>query len=163
MAINYAIDASSVINLNNAGALETVCRLTRCRFWLSPIVLGECQPSCAAALLALKEVGAIGFIDDAKVPTDLFLSLLADHDLGEGETESIAVSKALDFHLCCEDRKARKLAEEVLGPEAVIGSVKLLRWCVEEGLLPCDGAFNCFGEMKKAGGFLPEMAQRYFC
>lgn len=163
MAVNCAIDASSVINLNNAGALPTICKLKRCRLWLSPIVVSECEPTCAATILQLQQTDAIGFVDDDKVPGELFLSLLSEHELGEGETESIAVSKTLGYQLCCDDKKARAVAEEILGPSSVVGSLRLLRWCVEEKLLACTRAYEIFIKIKATGGFVPQTPQEFFC
>jgi predicted nucleic acid-binding protein len=105
----------------------------------------------------------IGFIDDAVVPTAIFLKLLADHELGEGETESIATCVALGYGLCCDDKKARFLGETVLGKKRITGSIRVLRWCVEEKLILCGEAFNFFGVMRSAGGFLPKMPQVFFC
>jgi predicted nucleic acid-binding protein len=162
VAVNYAIDASSVINLNNVGALTLATKLANCKFWLSPIVVGECGPTCAADLLALRAAGAIAFVNDDAVPTQLFLSLLAEHQLGEGETETIAVCLALGYKLCCDDKRARTLAEGILGQNSVIGSLRILRCCVEQKLILCKEAFALFEAMRSAGGFLPKTAQTYF-
>ena len=161
--MNVILDASSVINLDNVSALDAACRLVRCRFWLTPLVVGECQPSSAAKLLELKTAGALGFVDDTAIPTELFLSLLAEYDLGEGETEALSVCHVLGYDLCCDDKRARRLANEILGDQRVIGSLRVLRWCVEEAFLDCTSAFQLFQGMRAAGGFLPRVSRPFFC
>ena len=163
LAVNYLIDASSVINLQNADAIDIVCRLRRCHFWLSPLVVGECEPTCAARLFKFQIDGALHFVDDSQIPTDLFLTLLAEHELGEGETESIAVCHALDYDFCSDDKQARLLGQKVLGSARVIGSMRLLRWCVEVGIVDCSEALRLFRAMHTAGGFLPQTNRSYFC
>lgn len=161
--VNYVIDASSIINLRNVGALGTVCRLTRAEIWISPIVFGECEVSCAAEIMALHARGAIHLIDEALIPSETFLDLLAEHGLGAGETESIAVSKELGHSLCCDDKQARQLGASVLGKSRVVGSLRLLQFCVVEALLSCTDAFSQFSGMKAAGGFLPSLPESFFC
>ena len=162
-AVRIVTDASSIINLHTVGALDVVCGLSRCHLWLSPAVVGECQPSCAAKLLDLKAHERVGFVDDTRVPADLFLKLLVEHKLGEGETKLIAVCLVLGYHLCSDDKRARSLAKQILGGNRVVGSLRLLRWCVEEGLIDCAEAFRLFREMRSGGGFLPDTARPFFC
>ena len=161
--MNFLLDSSSVINLHNADALGLVARLERCRFWLPPMVVGECQVGSAAALLELQATDAIGFLDDDMVPTEVFLELLERHDLGNGETECIAICQINGHGLCCDDRKARELARALFGPDRAIGTIRVLRWCVEEGLIDCQGAHALFRGMVGAGGFLPPIDRSFFC
>jgi len=127
------------------------------------MVVSECQVGSAAAILALQAADAVGFLDDDIVPTDLFLDLLAEHDLGDGETECIAICRINGHGMCCDDRKARELARALLGQGRVIVTIRLLRWCVEEGLIDCQQAFALFRTMRAAGGFLPPTQQEFFC
>jgi len=161
--VNFLLDSSSVINLHNADALGLVIQLKRCRFWLPPMVLSECQVGSAAALLELQATNAIGFIDDDIVPTELFLELLERHDLGDGETECISICQINGHGLCCDDRKARELARAMFGPDRVIGTIRVLRWCVEERLIDCQNAYALFRSMRSAGGFLPPAERSFFC
>jgi predicted nucleic acid-binding protein len=163
VVVNYAVDASSVINLNNAGAFELACRLTRCKLWLSPIVVGECDPRSASIVAVLREAGIISFVNTSEVPGGLYLDLLSKHRLGEGETECIAVCAALGYALCSDDRRAREVGGYMLGAERVIGSLRILRWCVEERLVACNIAYDRFLEMVKLGGFLPPTPEAFFC
>lgn len=161
--MNVLLDSSSVINLHNAGALALVSRLKRCRFWLPPMVVSECQVGSAAAILELQAADAIGFLDDDIVPTDRFLELLELHELGDGETECIAICELNGHMLCCDDRKAREAASTLFGQDRVVGTIRVLRWCVEEGLADCGQAHDLFRSMRAAGGFLPNTDRTFFC
>lgn len=161
--MNLLLDSSSIINLFNAEALDLVSGLTRCRFWLPPMVISECQVGSAAAILELQAQGSVGFLDDDIVPTEDFLALLEEHDLGDGETECIAICRINGYSLCCDDKKARELARNVLGADRVVGTIRLFRWCVEDSLLNCAQAFDLFRLMRSSGGFLPATSQEFFC
>ena len=163
MILNFVIDASSLINIDNTKGLQIVCKLQCCKFWVSPIVIGECQPSCAAIIIDLQEKGVIHFVQDDQVPTGLFLELLSEHQLGAGETEAITAAHALGFGFCCDDRQARILGKNILGDDHVIGSLRVLKWCVEEDWINCARAFELFNTMKESGGFLPATPNTYFC
>ena len=47
------LDSCSVINLVHAGALELVCSLNGIEWWLTPLVVDESGPTCAAVMLDL--------------------------------------------------------------------------------------------------------------
>ncbi|WP_188644017.1 hypothetical protein [Tsuneonella deserti] len=157
------VDSSSVINLFNADALKLFCRLARCEFLIPPLVFGECAPSCASSLLELRDEGCVEFLNDTEIDADRYLELLGRYSLGAGETECIAASVDNDFRVCCDDRKAREAAAEMIGQDRVLGTVRLLRWCVEDEIADCGEAFRLFGEMKGKGGFLPNTPQAFFC
>src|ERR1700722_19052167 len=89
--VDLITDASSIINLANAAALKIVAAVPGLTICVSPLVVGECGPTCAAELLALQDKGAIRFVDAEEISSELFLSLLDAHDLGEGETECLAL------------------------------------------------------------------------
>jgi len=161
--VNVIIDACSIINLSNADALDVTCRLAHCRFWVCPGVIIECRAELAARLFALNAEGVIGFITDEEMPATRVLELLDQHGLGAGETESIAACEARNYALCSDDGPARRLAGQLLGPLRVTGSLRLLRWCVEEQLVRCEAAFGLLGIMLARGGFLPSVPQEFFC
>lgn len=158
------VDSSSLINLFNADALEIFCAINRCSFFVPPLVMGECDGQCAEALLSLREHGCLDFIDDTSVDADNYIELLDRLRLGAGETECIAVATTShDIAICCDDLRARNKATDVLGADRVIGSMRLLRWCVEDTILKCDEAYKAFNVMREKGGFLPDITQSFFC
>src|SRR5271166_3933372 len=137
-SVDCIIDASTLINLDNARALDVVTTLSFCRFYVSPAVVVECQPTGAARIAQLAQDGRLGFVDPSDVPAEAYLSLLAAHDLGEGETECIALALFRPFVFCCDDGKARRVAASLIGSERVIGSLRLLKWTVEKGILSVE-------------------------
>ncbi len=155
-------DASSIINLANAEALDAVTALPNRTICISPLVISECEPTCAAELLRLQQDGRIRFVDPKEISSEVFLALLEEHDLGEGETECLALLQMYDYVLCCDDDKARRIAVSLVGVERVVGSLRLLKWTVEDGICTGDIAFELYERMKAAGGFLPEIAREWF-
>jgi predicted nucleic acid-binding protein len=160
--VDLIIDASSVINLDNAGALELVARLRERTLWLSPLVVGECEPTCAAEILRLVEQGLIRLVNAQNISAEVFLDLLQTHELGEGETECLALCLGHPYVFCCDDSKARHVGVQLLDEPRVIGSLRLLKWCVGEGLATAEIAFSLYKAMNDAGGFLPNIAPEWF-
>lgn len=161
--MRYVLDSSSIINLFNAGALALLCQLEEHDFFIPPMVVGECHGECAAELLTLRDAGCVSFINDDVVDADQYLALLEAHGLGAGETECMAVAASDDYHVCCDDKKAREAAAALIGQQRVTGTLRLLRWCVEAFVIDCAAAFQAFVTMKNSGGFLPDTPQSYFC
>lgn len=158
-----AIDASSLINLSNAEALELTLGLPDREFLISPLVAGECHVECVAEIIRLTHFCPITLISDDQLDAELYLSLLADHELGAGETECITLCQSTDNMLfCCDDRKARQIAIASIGQDRVIGSLRLLKWAVEAGRTTSNGAYQTYMNMKAAGGFLPSLDQAWF-
>ena len=162
--MNVLIDACSLINLTNAGALSSVLSLNGYRLAVGPLVLGECHGDAASEIAAAYSANLLDLMDSDHVPVDHYLELLDLHDLGEGETECIAVANiTAGSIICCDDRRARRIAKQHLGAARVIGSLRLLKWCVDEEILNCDEAHAFFLAMRAAGGFLPVMEHDFFC
>lgn len=161
--MRFVIDACAIINLFNAGYLELACHLPRCEILVTPIVLGECSTDCAAEILRLHAAGHISFVDDDLIPVERFLELVGDNDIGDGEVEAIAVCELHGFGFCSDDGKARTLATGLIGKENVVGSLRLLRWLVEDGEKQCTEAFDAYLVMLRQGGFLPPLNSDFFC
>jgi predicted nucleic acid-binding protein len=157
------LDSSSIINLFNAGVLTLLCQLEDHDFFVSPMVVGECHGECAVELVTLRDNGCLTFIDDGAVDADQYLDLLEAHGLGAGETECMAVAASDDYGVCCDDWKARQAAANLVGEARVVGTLRLLQWCVQEFVIDCGEAFATFISMKELGGFLPDMPQTFFC
>lgn len=157
------LDACSIINLVNATGLEACAGLERCELYVGPIVFGECSEGSAQELISLINSGRILQLPDDEIPIDTFLDMLAEHNLGEGETECIAGASISDFIVCSDDGRARYIGRTLLGQNRVIGSARLLKWCVEEDILICTEASSHFSIMKDMGGFLPTLADAFFC
>ncbi|WP_264610528.1 hypothetical protein [Sphingobium sp. B11D3B] len=157
------IDACAAINLHNCGKLAVVCGLPNTEVALSPIVVSECGLDCAAAIIALQAEGSIHFVPDEEISPDRFLELVTDHDIGDGELESISICEATDRAFCTDDAAARRLATNLLGAPRVMGSLRLLKLSVEASLLMCTDAFEGYNKMRDCGGFLPDVPSDFFC
>lgn len=155
-------DASSIINLSNAGALGVVTLLPGIRICVSPLVVGECEPTCAAELLAHKECSTVHFVDPNDISSERFLELLEAHELGEGETECLVLLLGGNFTFCCDDNKARQVGIALTAQEKVVGSLRLLKWAVSSHLCTAEDAFEYYQRMKSAGGFLPDVTVDWF-
>lgn len=157
------IDACAAINLHNCGKLAVVCELPNTEVALSPMVVSECGLGCAAEIIALQAAGRIHFVPDEEISPDRFLELVADHDIGDGELESISVCETTDRAFCTDDAAARRLATNLLGAPKVMGSLRLLKLSVEASLLKCTEAFAGYEQMRDSGGFLPVLDNDFFC
>ena len=160
--MDLIIDASSIINLANGNQLTTACQLQGYQFWLSPNVLNECGPRNAGVLSALLGDKRIRKFNADLIDADEYLTLLAQYELGAGETECIVICRRNNIDLCCDDGRARRIASELIGEDRVVGSLRVLKWCVGEGLITAEAAFDCYQHMKTAGGFLPSVELRWF-
>lgn len=161
--MNVVLDACSVINLTNVGALGHVLALAQCRLAVPPLVLAECNVNAVEQVAVAEADGLLDYINDDDVPADRYFDLLDELKLGEGETECIAIAEQEDFTVCCDDKRARTKAKALVGDDRVIGSLRLLKWCVEEATMTCDEAHGYALQMIEAGGFLPNMQHEYFC
>jgi predicted nucleic acid-binding protein len=123
----------------------------------------ESGPTCAAVTLQLQQRGLINFLDDDQIDAERFLALLDAHRLGAGETECVAIAADTDHYVCCDDRRARTMAAGIIGAKRVFGTVRVLRWCVEQRLIDCTEARRLLRVMRESGGFLPDTPQTYFC
>jgi predicted nucleic acid-binding protein len=158
--VKYIIDACSLINLHNGQGLGLVLALARSSLEVGPIVIGETGKEIEEVLRAS---GKVTFLDDSAVPAAAYLSLLATHGLGEGETEALALAQHYGLTLCSDDRKARKVGQKLLGENRIVGSLRLMRWCVEEDLCKCTRAYETSVAMRDHGGFVPALPQEFFC
>lgn len=162
-AVRLLIDACAAINLYNCGKLAIVCGLPNTEVALSPIVVSECGLHCASEIISLQAAGRIHFVSDDEISPDRFLELVTDHDIGDGELESISICETTDRAFCTDDAAARRLATNLLGATRVMGSLRLLKLSVEASLLICTDAFAGYNQMRDCGGFLPDLPSDFFC
>lgn len=157
------LDSCSVINVVHAEALGLICSLPEIDWWLPPMVVNECGTGCAGPILEAHQNGQLHFCNDDQVDSEQYVDLLLAHSLGEGETECIAIARSADFAICCDDRRARRVAAALIGDDRVFGTIRVLRWCVEAQLIACGEAKALLTQMRARGGYLPDMAQEFFC
>jgi predicted nucleic acid-binding protein len=153
------IDTCSIINLINSNLASEVLGDENFTFVIGPAVRLELSKE-SSQLPELAELEQRGLLKYYNKPIDITLigSLFTEFDLGDGETECIAIALIERYKLCCDDRKARKAAENKIGQPSCYGSIGALKKAV------CTGANAGYNEMKSKGGFLPSNIDRsYFC
>ena len=159
--MNIVFDASCAINLVIGDQLSNILQLPEHTFSIGPIVLSECEQQ-SAELDAAVEAGLITLLSDDDISGSVFLALLNEFGLGEGETECLTICKLTDMHLACDDLKARNAAKVIIGLDRVVGTLSLLKRCVEHQIISSDRAVESVGLMKARGSFLPGVASDYF-
>ena len=130
-------------------------------FFIGPIVVGECKKH-RTFLDELIEGRMITLLDDDAISASHYLKMLQQFGLGEGETECLAVCATSDFHMACDDKKARGAAITLFGDIRISGSLTLLKRCVQAGKLSSDEANRSVELMKRCGAFLPEVGKEFF-
>lgn len=161
--MNILIDACSIINLYNADCLYRISELNNHEFWVGPIVLGECSGDCAKHVISLMSHQKLSRLNEDELGAERFLQLVDQFSLGPGETECLAAAEEKGFCICTDDNLARRATIELIGQNRLIGSARLLKWLVQEELMICEDASNCFDKMKKEGGYLPTLNNGFFC
>ena len=161
--MQYVIDSSVVINLSNVDALSVLHALPDRKFWVTQAVVDECWPTCGDDLATEIATRRLSVVDDTHIDASNFLDLLDTHSLGRGETEAIVACDQLGFALCCDDKRARALGRKVLGACRVSGTIAILRWCINDTIVTAQTAYAMYQQMRKKGGFLPDVARTSFC
>lgn len=151
------LDASTLINLANGGVFATIVSLPDLTFQVSEVVLRESQTVAKAIRAAVKR-GDIAWVDDGQIDADEFEDALSDWGLGPGETECLLAAKALNCSVACDDGAARRMIEIELGTARLTGTVGLLRQAISAGVITPEAAFAAYQQMKRLGGFLPNLA-----
>lgn len=155
------LDASSFINLTHGQALPIITQLSSVTYHMGPLVEQECLPY-TDILEKLFQTQLFLRVNDDNIPASLFLQLLQQYALGDGETECLALCAANDFIVACDDKKARETTKFLYGKERVIGSIGLLRIAIQDKKMSPEEAFQAYELMRKFGGFLPELTAEYF-
>lgn len=162
-SFDLTADACSVLNLVNSGhaqralsGLPSVVRLT------PGVVKESCvKTNSGAATKCLIEANLLE--EEPELVTYQELEdLIIRESLGAGECETILSCSKTGRTMCCDDKKARKLAIDILGQNRLIGSLSLLRRRVIDGVLSADEAFESYMQMVARGGFLPVVGRDFF-
>ena len=121
------------------------------------MVQAECK-TIASVLDVFILDGRITVLNDEMLPASLFLSLLERYQLGEGETECLAFACQGDDIVCCDDRRARAMITRELGEGRVTGTLGILIRMIHHGLIESQSAIAAYEQMRRQGGFLPEVS-----
>jgi predicted nucleic acid-binding protein len=156
------MDTSVLVNCSNADVLPIILQLPTRSFVIPPAVVTEFSYGNLAALQEALAAGRATILNESEVPGALYLQLLDEWGLGEGETECIANAAHANISVSSDDGLARRRASELLGTERVSGTLRLLKEAVEQSLLTTDHAFAAYQRMCDAGGFLPVISIDFF-
>lgn len=155
------LDASTLINLRNAGILGRILDLPGRTFGVGPQVLLECRYP-ASELCSETGVPVVELSDD-NISASAFFHLQEQYGLGMGETECLVLAQQIDGRMVCsDDRRARAMCVQVLGEHRVTGSIGLLREAVSCKLITAQEATHAVQKMRSMGGYLPELPLNYF-
>lgn len=155
-------DTCALINLHNCGMLELALAGAQGLVRVGPSVIGECDPALVGSLIACRRNGLLDLLDDSSISSVRFMDIQSNFAIGDGETECIAMAEFHNAQICCDDKKARRVATQLLGPQRVMGSLRLLQMAVSSDLCEPQAAFDGYLQMKVCGGFLPVVELAYF-
>jgi len=156
------MDTSVLVNCSNSAILTFVLQLPNRTFVIPPAVVTEFALGDLTALQEALAAGKATILNESEIPGALYLQLLDEWGLGEGETECIAYAAHAGISVCSDDGLARRRATELLGAERVSGTLRLLKETVEQSLLTKTDAFAAYQRMRDAGGFLPVISIDFF-
>jgi predicted nucleic acid-binding protein len=160
--VKTVLDTSVLVNCSNGGVLGILFKLLNRTFVIPPAVATEFEAGDIAALQEAGSSGRVTILNDADVPGALYLRLLHDWGLGEGETECISYAWQTDAAFASDDRLARRRATELLGGDRVSGTLGLLKEAVAASLITKGDAHAAYRQMRVSGGFLPEISIEFF-
>ncbi|MFE6009156.1 hypothetical protein ACFQ65_36290 [Streptomyces sp. NPDC056450] len=156
------LDASTVINLVNGGVFDAVLGIEGVQFQVGSLVRDEASSASEVLDLELAK-GSLTLADEGLVPYSAFLAAKNDMGLGDGETECILIASALQCQIACDDGRARKAAIKRLGHESLVtGSLGLMQRACSHGLITTEAAQLAYQEMRKLGGYLPQIDVDFF-
>jgi len=155
------LDASSVINLAAGRVLQKILAAPECAFSVGAVVHSELG-NLRDTIDQLTQNGLICRMSGIDVSAAELRQKQLQHGIGPGEAECIIQAGRRPLIVCTDDRRARKIAEKVLGRTLVTGSIGLLKDAVQVGALTESEAWNAYTTMKAAGAFLPTLPVGFF-
>lgn len=157
------IDASAIINLIRSQMARSCLHGIEPQPSITPAICSECRgrSETAAALKQLIDEECLQELRESITADDL-LGFMEQYDLGAGESEGILMCLILNKHLWCDDRRARKIATDLLTKPAVIGTLGILRDLVSVGVISTEVAFEGYQVMRDTGGVLPDISVTFF-
>jgi predicted nucleic acid-binding protein len=160
--VNLILDTCSIINLTNGKVFRLILRLSTYFFFVGPQTIGECEDTIRQTILECASAGELTILQDENISSAIFLELIDRYRLGDGETECLTFAKVFGYGICSDDRKARRVASDVIGADGVTGSLGLLKLAVDQELITPQRAFEAYQQMKFLGAFLPDIQRDFF-
>jgi predicted nucleic acid-binding protein len=162
--MNVVLDACTIINLINGEVLQKVSQLPGYVLYvgdnlLEQEILDQAQKLYIELLVSSNQI----IVLQSNISLAEFISLKSKYDLGDGETECLALCKNNNYAIASDDLKARKCSAKELTEQNVIGSLFLMRESVRNHLLSCEDAKTAFSMIMSKGGHLPKVDENYLC
>lgn len=148
------IDTCSLINLIRSGGASTILRGISIEVWFQGLVEDEIVLD-KPALDDLVEKGLLHKFDGSGLSATFVGTLAGEHEIGVGEAECLAVCVNYGTTFISDDRKARSVAQHLLGTSQVIGVIGLLCKCIDIGVIDTSQAMVWLYTAQSLGGFLP--------
>ncbi|WP_417372263.1 hypothetical protein [Gelidibacter japonicus] len=147
----------------NSDRLSDVLSLRNTNFIITPAVYDEVS-KVPEQLIKLDKYIATGQIlhYQGDLNVEVLDQLFETYDLGDGETEAVLLSQERGYQICCDDKRARGMAEYEVGESRVMGSLRLLKFVVAEEIIECTDAYSAYRIMIQKGGFLPNAIKNHF-
>ena len=147
----------------NSGHLKDVLRLSNWSFIVGPAVYKEIakQGHQKEILDECLVEGSISLFDK-ELDIEAIDNMFTTYDLGDGETETLVICNEYNFQMCCDDKSARNMAETEIGSSNTMGSLRLLKYAVDENIIFCTQAYDAYNNMITNGGFLPKSIDHHF-
>lgn len=154
-------DTCSWVNLVNCGLLEAVCNFLKGRKAIVGAVQIEMNGPYRELFDALQSDSQCGLCESDVDPEEL-QEFIRTENIGQGEAHSILACRNQNICFICDDRRARLVAERVIGQERVIGSIGILCSLLAAGILDIEETLLRLTKMIESGGFLPTMDADYW-
>lgn len=158
------LDSCTLINLINAEALTIVFSLSGFKFFIGELVYDECcQIDEQKTFIDICiNTGKVEILKDQISITE-FKEIKSKYSLGDGESESIALSKKIGYAVATDDSKARKSVVKEVGETQLCGSIFLIRELIQQCHITCLEGQEIQNIMIACGGFLPRVDEDYLC
>lgn len=154
-------DTCSWINLANCGLLETVLDFLRGPKAIVGAVQMEMNGSYRALFDILRADSRCDICQSVVDPDELQEFIRAEN-IGQGEAQSILACRDHGLFFVCDDRRARLVAERIIGQDKVIGTIGILCSLLAAGALDLADVLLGVRKIIDAGGFVPAMDDAYW-
>ncbi len=154
-------DTCSWVNLVNCGLLETVLAFLRGQ----KAIVGAVQMEMSGPYRDLFDTLQSDNQCDlcaGEVDAEELQEFIRTENIGQGEAHSILACRNQEICFICDDRRARSVAERIIGQERVIGSIGILCSLLATGVMDIEETLLRVGKMIESGGFLPTMDADYW-
>jgi predicted nucleic acid-binding protein len=152
--VTVVIDSCTLINLFNTGLATRLIDGLPYRLLVPAAVVSEIveQRSILDSFLSSARVQ---MADDSLIGIAEFSELKLRFDLGDGETEAIAIARQLGSSAACDDKKAREAFVEIIGASRLMGSIGIIAKGVKLNIVTEAEGLQGILRAKTLGAYFP--------